>query len=113
MATKVYEIQEVELQNGDVATLKPLNIFHLRQFQARLTKMTDAEKPTEMETMDALVDLAGICLQTTLPALAEDRQALEQALDMDTIYKIVEVCGGIKFNDPNLLAAAAALAITE
>jgi hypothetical protein len=27
---------------------------------------------------------------------------------MPTVYKILDVCGGVKLNDPNLLAAAMA-----
>jgi hypothetical protein len=41
-----------------------------------------------------------------LPDLAGNREALEEALDVPTIWKIIEVCGGIKLGDPNLIAAA-------
>lgn len=37
----------------------------------------------------------------------EYKDYLESVLDMDTIYKILEVCAGLKMTDPNLLAAAA------
>jgi hypothetical protein len=38
--------------------------------------------------------------------LVADKDKLEDALDMPTINRILEVCGGIKLDDPNLLAAA-------
>jgi hypothetical protein len=39
--------------------------------------------------------------------LSDDyREYLEDVLDMDTIYKILEICGGLKLNDPKLLEAA-------
>mgnify|MGYP003347891844 CR=1 FL=1 len=34
------------------------------------------------------------------------KDAFEDALDVPTINRILEVCGGIKMDDPNLLAAA-------
>lgn len=34
----------------------------------------------------------------------EYRAFLEDVLDLETIYKVIEVCGGIKLNDPNLIA---------
>jgi hypothetical protein len=37
-------------------------------------------------------------------------EAFEEAADMPTVTKIIEICGGINFNDPNLLRAAAAAA---
>lgn len=72
-------------------------------------------EPTETddEATDQMVGLAQICLRGVLKGTkfeenAEDIDWLEEALDEPTIYKIIEVCAGIKLNDPNLLAAAAA-----
>jgi len=39
----------------------------------------------------------------------EYREYLEDVLDMDTIYEILDVCGGLKLNDPKLLEKAEAL----
>ena len=30
-------------------------------------------------------------------------------VDMPTVHKIIEICGGVKLNDPELMAAAAAV----
>jgi hypothetical protein len=38
--------------------------------------------------------------------LVADREAFEDAIDVPTMNRILEVCGGIKLDDPNLLAAA-------
>jgi hypothetical protein len=45
-------------------------------------------------------------LEAQLPDLVKDRDKLEDALDVPTINRILEVCGGIKLDDPNLVAAA-------
>ena len=61
---------------------------------------------TELETLTVLIDACAVALEKQLPDLVKDRDALEDALDVPTINRILEVCGGIKMDDPNLLAAA-------
>lgn len=105
MSNTVYTVEEIELQDGTTVELKPLNIKHLREF---MVKMDEFAKTGDDEdaSLNCLIDAAGICLKKKLPELVADRDALEDALDMPTIYKILDLCGGVKLNDPNLLAAA-------
>jgi len=65
-----------------------------------------ADSKTEDETLTVLIDACAVALERQLPELVKDRDALEDALDVPTINRILEVCGGIKMDDPNLLAAA-------
>lgn len=104
MATKVYETYEIELQNGTVVTLRPLPIALLREFMSYMGKLDGSLN--EDESINILLSAAAIGLKTSAPELAANMGELENALDMPTIMKIVEVCGGIKMDDPNLLAAA-------
>jgi len=106
LATTVYTVEEIELQNGDTYSFKPLNIKLLRKFMAKFSALEPVE--TEDESIDQMLDLAAICIEQVDPDLAADRDKLEEALDNPTIYKIIEVCAGIKLNDPNLVAAAMA-----
>jgi hypothetical protein len=108
-ATTVYTIEEVILQDENVAVLKPLPIKQLRKFMTELEKLGKTEN--EEDGVDIMTTMAGICLQKQLPDLVSDRDALEDALDMPTIYKIVEVCGGVKLNDPKLLEMAQQMAL--
>ena len=62
---------------------------------------------TEDESIDQMLSLAEICIEQVDKELAADREKLEEVLDNPTIYKLIEICAGIKLNDPNLLAAAA------
>lgn len=106
MATSVYTTEEVELQDGTTLLLKPNVIKRQKRF---MNKMESLESPeTQIEAYDQILDLAEICLEGINPELAADREKMEDVLDEPTIYKIIEVCGGIKLDDPNLLAAAAA-----
>ena len=104
MATTVYDVEEIELQNGAKVKLKPLTIKELRKFMIAIAQTAEAE--TEDATLTILIDACAVALEKQLPDLVKDRDALEYALDVPTINRILEVCGGIKMDDPNLLAAA-------
>ncbi len=104
MATTVYDVEEITLQNGDKVKLKPLTIKALRKFMAAIAKT--AESKTEDETLTILLEACAVAIESQLPELAADMDKLESALDMPTINRILEVCGGIKLDDPNLGAAA-------
>jgi len=104
LATTVYSVEEIELQNGDVVQLKPLSIKELREFMKAVQKT--AESTSEDDTLTFLIDACAVALKKQSPDLVKDRDALEDALDVPTINRILEVCGGIKMDDPNLIAAA-------
>jgi phosphohistidine swiveling domain-containing protein len=104
LATTVYDVEEIQLQNGATVKLKPLTIKELRKFMAAIAKT--AEVTTEDETLTILIDACAVALEKQLPDLVKDREAFEDTLDVPTINRILEVCGGIKMDDPNLLAAA-------
>ena len=104
MASTVYDVEEIQLQNGENVKLKPLSIKELRKFMVAIQKTADIK--SEEETLTVLIDACAVALEKQLPDLVKDRDAFEDALDVPTINRILEVCGGIKMDDPNLLAAA-------
>lgn len=114
MATTVYDTQDIELQDGTEITLAPLPIGRLRRFMKAWSEFANIKE--EDEAFDIYINCSGIALEktfsekfngdTTSPnkVLSDKyREYLEDVLDMDTIYKVLEVCGGIKLNDPKLL----------
>lgn len=120
MATTVYTVEEIVLQSGREITLRPNSISLQRKFMKAFKEVIrsnttpdeeDDRDPFDQEdTFDQMVNLAAICLKNIAPDLADadSREELEDELDEPTVYKIIEVCGGIKLNDPNLIAAAMA-----
>jgi phosphohistidine swiveling domain-containing protein len=104
LATTVYSVEEITLQNGATVKLKPLTIKELRKFMVVIQKTADVT--TEDETLTILIDACAVALEKQLPELVKDKDAFEDVLDVPTINRILEVCGGIKMDDPNLLAAA-------
>ena len=104
MATTVYDVEEIQLQNGAIVKLKPLTIKELREFMKVIQRTQ--EVTSEDETLTILIEACGVALQKQLPDLVADKDAFEDTLDVPTINRILEVCGGIKMDDPNQLAAA-------
>ena len=107
MATTLYDTVEIELQDGRKAILKPLPIKRLKEFMKVVTKL-DTVKDEE-EAIDIFLEASAIALRKSLPDLADNKEAL----DVPTIWKIMEVCGGIKLGDPNLMAAATKMSGTN
>lgn len=119
MATTVYNQETISLQDGTEVTLKPLPIGRLRRFMKAWEKFTEVK--TDEDGFDVFLNCAGIAVEgdfkgkfDSLKAPADSgeflseeyKTYLEDVLDLDTIYKILEVCGGLKLNDPKLMEAA-------
>jgi len=107
MAKTVFNTETIELLDGSTVLLRPLNIKGMKKFQARFAELQKVEDAKDDEAIDGLVDLAQICLKVNKAEIAEDRDALEETLDLDSMYRIIEVSTGIRLNDPNLVRAVA------
>ena len=101
MATKVYETIELELQDGALITVKPLNLKTLRAVMKEWATASKAE--TEDEFLEVLIKCASIAMTQLCP---EKVETVEEDLDLQTMYKILEVAADIKLNLPNLQATA-------
>jgi hypothetical protein len=117
LATTVYTTEEVTLQDGKEATLKPLNIKGLRKFMAKMEEFGKVDSADEEAGLEILLDAAAICLMKQHPELWDKdkndgvggySEQAEEAFDMPTVYHILDICGGVKLNDPELIAAATA-----
>lgn len=106
MATSVYTVEEIKLQDGKEVTLKPLNIKNLRKFMKKFKELDNLKEDDQV--VDFLIEVGQLCL-ASLYKEYEDTDKFEDAVDMPTVHKIIEICGGVKLNDPELMAAAAAV----
>lgn len=114
MATSVVRSEEIELQDGTKLVVRPLNIKRLRRFMVVFATLS--EPPTdkdgkeldlsaserEMHEFDIMLDAVRICIEGADAELSADKDRLEEVLDVPTMWKILEVAGGIK-QDPNLM----------
>jgi len=106
LATTVYDTLEIELSNGDELIIKPLPIKQLRKFMEVIKKMDLEENASEDAAMEIFIEAAMVCLEVSMPELAKDRDKFEEVIEIPTMMKILEVAGGLKLTDPNLLGAA-------
>lgn len=122
MATRVYNVEQITLQDDTEVTLKPLAIGRLRRFMEAWALITDLKEGDD--GFDVFINCCGIALEENfkgkfdaLKASEKDKEEGEflapdykeyllETLDLETIYKILEVTGGIKLNDPKLMEAA-------
>jgi len=90
------------LMDGTKVVARPLKISLLRPFMKKFAEVEAVAQDNE-KSMDILVDCVQIALQQYKPDLAEDKKALEEILDLPTVYKIVEVASGVNLRDAELL----------
>lgn len=118
MATAVYNEETIKLQDGKEVLLRPLAIVRLKRFMKVWEGFKKIEEGDEETPLEIMVTCAGISIEDSFKndfdktfadgdLTEEYRNHLESVLDMDTIYKILDVCGGLKLNDPNLQRIAA------
>ena len=106
MATTVYDVLEIELSDGTSLELKPLPIKQLRKFMEIINSMQEQENENQDAAMDIFVQAAMVCLESIKPELSKDKDKFEELIEVPTMMKILEVVGGLKLTDPNLLGAA-------
>lgn len=108
MATAVYDTLEVELENGKVLNLKPLSIKNLRKFMQIISVESDLENATnDLEAIDSLLKGAIFCVKALDPDEygKMDDEEVESLLTLPTAMKVLEIAGGLKTADPNLMGA--------
>ena len=106
MSTTVHEAEKVKLIDGTEITVRPLKISLLRPFMKKFEGVAKVAEDNE-KSMTLLVECVQIAMQQYKPELAEDKEALEENLDLPTVYKIVEEASGIKLSDASLLGSLA------
>jgi hypothetical protein len=123
LANTVYDSKVIKLQDDTEVTLTPLPIGLLKKFMAAWKEFANLE--TEEQAFDIYINCCGIALsrdfkekfEKTLDAetvvTEQYREYLEGVLDMDTIYEVLDVCGGLKLYDPKLLEEAQKIAAEQ
>lgn len=113
MATTVYEVQELILDDGSTITCKPANIAVTRKGNELLAALGEVDDNDE--GVHRLLDIVYLCLKRQRPDFGTDDEngknvanyeLLEELFDYDTMFKVIEIFLGVKLNDPKLLEAA-------
>lgn len=102
MATTVNQENTVTLIDGTEIKVRPLKISLLRPFMKKFEGIAKVAEDNE-KSMNLLMECVVIAMQQFQPELAKDPQALEENLDLPTVYKIVEEASGIKLAEASTL----------
>jgi uncharacterized protein YaaN involved in tellurite resistance len=93
MATTINEPKTVKLLDGTEIELRPLKISLLRTFMNKFETIQDVAEDND-KSITALLECVQIALKQFKPELAEDIKALEENIDLPTVYAIIEEASG-------------------
>lgn len=96
MATRVYESKTITSLDNVKITITPLKIKYLREFMDVFDLVKTSQD--DDEAIHFLALCAAVCMQQYYPPFS-DISALEESLDMPTIYKILDIAAGVKINE--------------
>jgi hypothetical protein len=91
MATKVFKTSQIVLLNDQVIECSPLKIKYMREFMDIFTHMENSKD--DDESIEILLECSRIAMKQYNSILCLD---LEEYVDLNTLYDIVEIAAGIK-----------------
>jgi hypothetical protein len=91
MATKVFKTSQIVLLNNQVLECSPLKIKYMREFMDIFIGMESSKN--DDESIEVLLECSRVCMKQYNPSLCLD---LEDHVDLNTLYDIVEIAAGIK-----------------
>ena len=94
MATEVYNKDNIFLIDGRELEIIPLKIKYLREFMSIFQSMKKATN--DDEAIEVLIRCARICMKQYCPEIAKNA---DDYLDIQTVYKIIDIGAGIKINE--------------
>lgn len=98
MATTVNEEKELTLIDGTKIKVRPLKISLLRPFMKKFEGIADVASDND-KSMNLLMECVQIAMKQYSPELAGDIKALEEIIDLPTVYKIVEEASGVNLGE--------------
>ncbi len=94
MATDINETKTITLIDNTEISLRPLKISLLREFNKKFEEISKVADDNDKSTT-VLLECVQIALKQYKPELAGDRKALEDNIDLPTVYKIIEAASGV------------------
>ncbi len=93
MSNTTNENKTITLIDGTEIAIRPLKVSLLRQFLKKFEGIAKVADNND-KSMDLLMECVQIAMKQYKPELAEDIKALEENLDLPTVYKIIEEASG-------------------
>lgn len=98
MATTVNTDEVITLIDGTEIKVRPLKISLLREFNKQFAEIAKVADDNDKST-DVLMKCVQVALRQYAPDLANDTKALEDNIDLPTVYKILEAASGMKLSE--------------
>jgi hypothetical protein len=98
MADKPLNKKTVTLIDGTEISVRPLKLSLLRPFMSKFALLSSVSEDND-KSMDILIECAQIAMKQFKPELAEDKAALEELLDLPTVYEIIDAASGVQNNE--------------
>jgi hypothetical protein len=92
-SAKAQNESNIKLIDGTPINAKPLKISLLRPFMEKFQNIADVAEDND-KSMTLLLECVQIALQQYNPDIADDLKALEDNIDLPTVYQIVEAASG-------------------
>lgn len=98
MADKPLNKKTITLIDGTEVAVRPLKLSLLRPFMSKFALLSSVSDDND-KSMDILIDCVQIAMKQFKPDLAESREALEEVLDLPTVYEIIDAASGVQNSD--------------
>ena len=95
----------VKLIDGSELAVQPLKISLLRPFMKRFADLASVSDDND-KSMDILLDCVQIAMKQYKADLSENKDDLEDLLDLPTVYEIIDAATGFQNADANTLISS-------
>lgn len=93
---------DMEFADGVTRSIKPLTIRRLRKFMKLVESLSSTEaSKMDDDDIDKMMQAAAIVVEQSDPELAANTEKLEDAIDVDIFWKLIQIAMGNKISDPN------------
>ena len=95
--------QTITLMDGTEVEIRPLKLSLLRPFMTRFSDLSSVADNDD-KSMDVLMDCVLIAMKQYNTELAEDKNKLEELIDLPTVYQIIDAASGFQNADISVIA---------
>jgi len=96
--------KQITLIDGTTVDVRPLKISLLKPFMKRFQELSDVSDNND-ESMNVLLDCVEIAFKQYVKEEVT-REALEDNIDLPTVYAVIDAASGIQLTDPTALLAS-------
>lgn len=93
----------ITLVDNTEVPVRALKLSLLRPFMTKFAELAAVSEDND-KSMDILMDCVQIAMKQYKPELAEEREQLEELLDLPTVYQIIDAASGFQNAEASVVA---------